>query len=194
VITWVNLESSGRRFTLYNTHLGIVPWNWARTGTELLTLLDRDWSGEPQILVGDFNTLRRGPLFRRLIRTQENGTPVVLDAWLEARKRERGPGSFHWGYGLPWPRVDYILLRPRCEVSRAAIVGERIGGIFPSDHYAVVADLDVCHGDGLLVVGGAESHSPGDGFSLRNPRAVPPTAGHTVPTGPPRHGFGPRQP
>jgi len=143
VITWVNLEGSGRRFTLYNTHLGIVPWNWARTGTELLTLLDRDWSGEPQILVGDFNTLRRGPLFRRLIRTQENGTPVVLDTWLEARKRERGPGSFHWGCGLPWPRVDYILLRPRCEVSRAAIVGERIGGIFPSDHYAVVADLEL---------------------------------------------------
>src|SRR6267378_4802987 len=55
VITWVNLEGSGRRFTLYNTHLGIVPWNWARTGTELLALLDRDWSGEPQILVGDFN-------------------------------------------------------------------------------------------------------------------------------------------
>src|SRR6185503_20599380 len=139
VVTWAKLEASGRPFTLYNTHLGILPWNWARTGTELLALLDRDWAGDPQILVGDFNTLRRGPLFRALVRGRDN---YVRDAWLEARVRERGPGSFHWGVGFPWPRVDYILVRPQCVVPRAALLGERIEGVFPSDHYAVVADLE----------------------------------------------------
>ena len=143
VVTWIKLEASGRPFMLYNTHLGIVPWNWARTGRELLQLLDRDWTGDPQILVGDFNTLRRGPLFRTLIRTGENGTPVVRDAWLEAQVRERGPGSFHWGLGLPWPRIDYILVRPGCVVSKAAVLDGRTQGIFPSDHHAVVAELEL---------------------------------------------------
>jgi endonuclease/exonuclease/phosphatase family metal-dependent hydrolase len=142
VVTWTRLEASGRSFTLYNTHLGIVPWNWARTGTELLELLDRDWTGEAQILVGDFNTLRRGPLFRTLIRKRDNGAPVVRDAWLEARVRECGPGSFHWGLGLPWPRIDYILVRPECVVSKATVLEGRMQGIFPSDHHAVVAELE----------------------------------------------------
>jgi endonuclease/exonuclease/phosphatase family metal-dependent hydrolase len=56
--------------------------------------------------------------------------------------RECGPGSFHWGLGLPWPRIDYILVRPECVVSKATVLEGRMQGIFPSDHHAVVAELE----------------------------------------------------
>jgi len=58
---------------------------------------------------------------------------------MRGSKRGRGsgaPGSFHWGVrSPPWPRVDYILLRPGgCEVSRAAIrVGSGSAESSPSE-------------------------------------------------------------
>jgi len=144
VLTWARLQGgAGSAFTVHNTHLGILPWNWARTAKELLSILGRDWHGEPQILAGDFNTLPWGPLVRLLRDGGDDPTKGFHDAWLEARKREGRAWTFHWGVGWSGPRLDYIMVRPQSKVSKAMTLGTRTDRVFPSDHFAVAADLEL---------------------------------------------------
>ena len=67
----------------------------------------------------------------------------VHDAWLEARQREGRGWTFHWGVGWSGPRLDYIMVRPQPKVERAMTLGSRTEKVFPSDHFAVVADLEL---------------------------------------------------
>jgi endonuclease/exonuclease/phosphatase family metal-dependent hydrolase len=142
VVNWARLEAGpGATCTIYNTHRGVLPWNEARTAIELLSTLDRHWKDEPQLLVGDLNCPPAGPLVRRLTADRSSDHPAFRDAWLDAKVREGSGRTFHWGFGLPGPRVDYILVRPQCLVSSATASEARIGGIFASDHFALAAEL-----------------------------------------------------
>lgn len=143
VVTWARLEGSGPGVTIYNTHLGILPWNWARTARELLLMLGREWNGEAQILMGDFNSPPGGPLLRILRSGGDDRSKAFRDTWHDATSREGRSRTFHWGFGWSGPRLDYILVRPWVEVSSFAVIEERKGGIFPSDHAALVADLEL---------------------------------------------------
>jgi endonuclease/exonuclease/phosphatase family metal-dependent hydrolase len=142
VVTWARLQdSAGFKLTIHNTHLGILPWNWARTARELLILLGRDWNGESQVLVGDFNSPPGGPLLRLLRKGGDDPSKAFRDAWPDANVREGRGRTFHWGFGWSGPRLDYILVRPRMNVLKAMVIEERREGVFPSDHSALAADL-----------------------------------------------------
>ena len=143
VVTWVQLEGDEPVPTVYNTHLGILPWNWSRTARELLLLLGHTWHGEGQVLVGDFNTLPNGPLLRILRNGRGDSSAAFSDSWHIAESRKGGTRTFHWGFGWPGPRLDYVMVRPRMIVSRVHTVTDRIGSIFPSDHFPVTADLEL---------------------------------------------------
>ena len=143
VVTWTRVQGSGHTFTLYNTHLGVLPWNWARTGRELLLLLGREWTGEPQILLGDFNSLPNGPLLRLLRAGGEDRSMAFRDAWNDARVREGRGRTFHWGFGWTGPRLDYVMVRPRVTVLRATVIEGKRGGIYSSDHAALTVDVEL---------------------------------------------------
>ena len=77
---------------------------------------------------------------------------VLIDAW---RYADPGDPGFTWdhrnGYQastlLPDSRIDYILVRPAPAGPRQGTVGRAgrhrpVDGVWPSDHFAVVADLD----------------------------------------------------
>jgi endonuclease/exonuclease/phosphatase family metal-dependent hydrolase len=118
-----------------------MPWTGGRTAGELLAILDRDWRDEAQILAGDFNSLPSWPLVRSLTAERASGMPPLRDAWRDASVRTGSQGTFHWGFGFPGPRLDYILVRPRCTVSSATTHASRIDGVFASDHAALVAEV-----------------------------------------------------
>jgi hypothetical protein len=144
VVNWARVRAgSGATCSVYNTHRGVMPWTGHRTARELLAILDRDWKDEPQILVGDFNSLPSWPLVRSLTAERNGGPPPLRDAWREADTRTGPQGTFHWGFGLPGPRLDYILVRPRCTVMRVETLGARIGGVYPSDHFALAAEVEL---------------------------------------------------
>ncbi|HYQ88471.1 MAG TPA: endonuclease/exonuclease/phosphatase family protein, partial [Candidatus Binatia bacterium] len=144
VVTWARVRTpSGATCVVYNTHRGLLPWTGGRVAGELLAILDRDWRDEPQILVGDFNAPSSWPLVRSLTAERNGGIPPLRDAWRDAAVRTGPAGTFHWGFGLPGPRLDYILVRPRCAITRVETLGSRIGGAFPSDHFALVAELEL---------------------------------------------------
>ncbi len=143
VVSWARVEvGSGANFAIYNTHRGLLPWTEARVATRLLAALDGGWD-VPQILVGDFNSPAAWPLMRSLTAKRPGNLPAFRDAWLEAKVREGAGQTFHWGFGLPGLRLDYILVRPQCLVSHARLSEARIGGIFASDHFALVAELEL---------------------------------------------------
>jgi len=143
VVNWARIEVPSGFAWVYNTHLGLMPWLAGRTAGELLVAMNRDWNGEPQVLVGDFNSPPGGPLLRALTAGDDADPAILHDAWLEARQRVGTGQTFHWGFGLPGPRIDYILVRPRWPILLGRTAGAPKGGIFPSDHFALIADLDM---------------------------------------------------
>ena len=132
--------------------------------------------GLPPLLTGDFNTVAEADELRLLLGHAAVPVPnlVFVDAWQVAGGDERD--GVTWDVGNPhvkpwvWPsrRLDYILvgLPPQGEppepldgpryltVSRCWLAGvEPVGGMQPSDHYAVAADL--------LAFGGPGERTPG---------------------------------
>ena len=145
VVNWARVEDSSGQLAcfVYNTHLGLLPWTASGTAKELLERLDQDWNHEAQILAGDFNATPGGPVMRLLLASGSAGPPAFRDAWVEARRQVGTGRTYHWGFGLPGPRLDYILLRPSCLVLNAATSIARTGRVFASDHAALTTELEL---------------------------------------------------
>lgn len=141
LVNWARIElSKGRTVGVYNTHLALVRGRTPGAARHLLELLDARWSGGVQILAGDFNARPTGAVLRTLTNPREHGPPSFVDTWCRSERRADG-GTFHWGLSLPGPRLDYILVRPSCDVASVTVSRSRNGGSEPSDHYAVTAEL-----------------------------------------------------
>ncbi|MBT7096740.1 endonuclease, partial [Candidatus Poribacteria bacterium] len=66
------------------------------------------------------------------------------DTWEEGESTPQGLASFH-GYRGPRDggRIDWILTRGAARATRSEIITYSEGGQFPSDHFPVVADIDI---------------------------------------------------
>jgi len=101
----------------------------------------------PVVLAADLNASPETPQTKAL-------TDVIVDTWIA------GGGDPDGGVTLSSKtafaplqakqqidrRIDYVLVRPgtadkRVSVQRAFVADEPVGDLYPSDHYAVVADL-----------------------------------------------------
>jgi endonuclease/exonuclease/phosphatase family metal-dependent hydrolase len=134
---------------------------------EALRKLGRDKTSAPQILCGDFNATPDSDEMRFLrgLTTLDGKRTHFQDAWLR-HHRECQPGDGP-AQGITWSseneltrplrsldidrRIDYIYVTSRKKDGRATILDcfvalterEEPGGICASDHYAVVADIQV---------------------------------------------------
>lgn len=91
------------------------------------------------LALGDYNsgantepqkTLMEGGLFR--------------DAWIEGRASDPSPGTFCDFKGLrTQERIDWILIGGRGRALAAQKIDEPIDGRYPSDHYPVMADVEI---------------------------------------------------
>jgi endonuclease/exonuclease/phosphatase family metal-dependent hydrolase len=103
----------------------------------------------PALLTADLNAPPTTPEIRAL-------TDVMVDAWVAAGGAADDGHTLSAGNPLApraawWlmdQRIDYVLARPGTPahpvvVERAFVAGEPRDGLYPSDHDAVVADLEV---------------------------------------------------
>lgn len=111
--------------------------------------------GLPPIVTGDLNAVAESDEVRLLEGfLTEPAVPdlLLVDAWRYAAPGDRGitwsRGNPHAAVtGEPDARIDYVLVgTPRgagaALVTGARVVGDRpVGGVWPADHAAVVADL-----------------------------------------------------
>jgi endonuclease/exonuclease/phosphatase family metal-dependent hydrolase len=144
LLNWVRAADlrDGARLVVFNTHLGLLPWRAREAARRLLTVIAREAGGRLEVLTGDFNSTPRGATLRTLLSDPATGEGRYDDAWRAARER-CGPGAtFHAGLGLPGPRIDFVLVRPGTTVAKAEVISGRVGSKFPSDHCALVVELE----------------------------------------------------
>jgi endonuclease/exonuclease/phosphatase family metal-dependent hydrolase len=144
LLNWVRAADSrdGTRLVFFNTHLGLLPWRAREAARRLLAVIAREADGRFEVFTGDLNSTPRGATLRTLLLDPATGEGRYCDAWGAAQERS-GPGwTFHAGLGLPGPRIDFVLVRPGTTVAGAEVVPGRVGSRFPSDHCALIAELE----------------------------------------------------
>jgi endonuclease/exonuclease/phosphatase family metal-dependent hydrolase len=159
VAVHARIDAPGGALPLFTTHLTYGPGRSALRAAQVRALarFAEEHSGGcayPPVVTGDLNA-EPGSDEMRLLGglLADPAVPglVLLDAW---RYADPGDPGFTWdlrnGYQgdsqIPDSRIDYILVglprqgRGRVESVRLAGTGP-VDGVWPSDHFAVVADL-----------------------------------------------------
>lgn len=140
MVTWARFEriADGATFTLYNTHFPyrvIDEPARIRCAELIRSRLSKLPRSERVILVGDFNTTFDTPAHSTLVES-------LTDAWLAAPKRSGPEGTFHGFTGRPEKRIDWILSRG-LQATWVKTVTTQRDGRYPSDHFPVVAELEL---------------------------------------------------
>jgi endonuclease/exonuclease/phosphatase family metal-dependent hydrolase len=136
MVTWGRLSDiEGKEILILNTHL---PYGRnageARRQSALLVLqqvaaLPQDL---PLLLTGDFNSPADGEIYGLL-------TVPLEDAWKTAQQTRGPEGTMH-GFGrITGRRIDWILHRNVGETLTAETITQTADGLYPSDHYPVMA-------------------------------------------------------
>lgn len=132
-------HSTGREFIALVTHLDHVS-NQARLEQAKLVAEWLASRSEPAMVLGDFNDWPGSPVHRVLTA----GYREMIDTW-QALCREEDEQSMtrHDRAGNPRKyRMDWILHSPGFAVSDAAILRDSEDGLYPSDHYPYLAELE----------------------------------------------------
>lgn len=138
LVTWALFErrSDGRRFYLFNTHLPYRPQDATarlRSAQLLRDRLRRLPADIPVVVTGDFNSEPDEAPYKTL--TSELG-----DARKLAATRSGPRATFHDFTGQASRQLDWILLRG-LHVDRFTTLDQHPGGLLPSDHFPLLAEL-----------------------------------------------------
>lgn len=145
MVTWVRFRDrqSGVEFFFWNTHLDHA----LQVAREKAAALIRERvnalkTALPVLLVGDFNAVAEAnPAYDTLVK--DGG---FRDTWTLAAERQNADYNTFNGFGEPRRaglRIDWILLRGEAQVASSEIVIFGRDGQFPSDHFPVVARLQL---------------------------------------------------
>ena len=148
-------EASGRRFGFADVHLdGASAASRERSAEALASWLDPDL---PWLVAGDFNEAPDGIAVRRLVAAglrdllaeqhasagehspdNASGHDAPGRGVMERDATEHGFGRIAAGR-----RIDYVLASEHWRLERAWVAHEQLGGRPPSDHWPVVARVDL---------------------------------------------------
>jgi endonuclease/exonuclease/phosphatase family metal-dependent hydrolase len=154
------VDSPAGRIPLATTQLTAAPWDSAARCEQVRTLVRclarREREDYPWVVMGDMNAEPDSDEIRLLCGHKTAPAQpgfVLVDAW---RYAEDGAESSTWDRANPHvrrtmepsSRIDYIVVGPPHEGRRGHVrsvrrVGaEPVGGVWPSDHAGVLAELD----------------------------------------------------
>ena len=142
ICTWARFRdrAGGGTFRVYNVHWDHISQpSRERSAALLLERIADGGSGEPVIVMGDFNAGEANPAFAAL--TASNRVPL-RDTFRALHADSAAVGTFHgFDGGTAGEKIDAILAGPAWEVRSSAIVRAASDGRYPSDHYPVTAVL-----------------------------------------------------
>ena len=155
VCAWQRLVDlqTGRGFYVFNTH-----WDHRHQGSrEHAALLiakridQRRHSGEPVVLLGDFNANENNPAVEYLLGQKASLAGVTSTRWprgltdtfssLHGHPRNRRTLHFWTGRKDSPLKVDHIFVSRGAKILGSGITDLRRGGRMPSDHYPVWAEV-----------------------------------------------------
>jgi endonuclease/exonuclease/phosphatase family metal-dependent hydrolase len=140
-VTWGLFETAWcARFHMFNTHFPSrkveqeARWKTAELILARISALD---PALPVIVSADFNSPAGGEIHELLTR-------YLRDAWLETQRRIGPEGTLN-GFGKLSGdrRIDWILFRAPWLVRHVETVALSRNGVYPSDHYPVVAEFEI---------------------------------------------------
>lgn len=138
VATWAVLENkeTGEKYTHLNTHLDHVleETRVSQVGVLLDRLTELQKSSKV-VCTGDFNTYENGDVYAKM-------TEVTDDARKAAENSDSGHTYHNYGKATDEPSaIDYIFVPKGTNVQTYKIIRNTVKGMYPSDHYPVVADF-----------------------------------------------------
>ena len=139
----VTIDAGGAPFHVFDTHFSLSETARISNAREVSDLVAQQAGDEAAVVMGDLNAEPDTPPIRFLTAKLEvdGERGDFVDCWLAANPEAQGYTYASWG-GIR--RIDYILARNIRSVRSAEIVGgAATGGVYPSDHMGIVADLEV---------------------------------------------------
>ena len=146
VVTWGYFKDKKQRkkFYFFNTHFdhrGVIA---KRASAELILQKITEIAGQNAfVLTGDFNGDPKSEPYAIL--TKKGNAVGLQDAFFRSRTGHYGQQSTFSGFKVPREddlrRIDYIFVPKRMTVLKHAILTDSWGGLFPSDHFPVLARL-----------------------------------------------------
>ncbi len=145
IVTWAYLEirHTRKRFYTFNTHFH---WGEEFQRKAALLLSDRIRSlapREPVILAGDFNAVPWSEPWKILKGSGAKDGLILLDCWQALNMPESKGGSSHSFTGQPEDRIDWILASGHFRMKAVEIIEYNQAGRYPSDHFPVLATLEL---------------------------------------------------
>lgn len=144
IVTWARFHhlETARGVYVFNTHFTLRGGRRHLEGAQMIN--ERVAAlppGSAVVVMGDFNAVAGASETWELATSQG-----LRDAWRLARERE-GPAVTSNGFGPPpedWEgRIDWILVGGPVTVPAIATVVHSVEGRYPSDHYPVLATLEI---------------------------------------------------
>lgn len=132
----VTLHQCGdRKIRVYNTHLDCISRTARLFGIATIAariIADNKREPLPYIVTGDFNAKPDSVVVRMLRENKRLHMRSVIDSAV---------GTYHGFSGIPGDTIDYIFASNDLIVEEAYIARQSYGGIYPSDHFPIVARL-----------------------------------------------------
>jgi endonuclease/exonuclease/phosphatase family metal-dependent hydrolase len=157
ICTWAHFidKQTHRSFYLYNTHLDHQSQPSRERGIELIAarIATRTHRNDPVMITGDFNAgedntvirFAKGEIPRASKADERPITPMrLIDTFRVAHPDAEPVGTFH-GFrgGRGGPKIDYVFADPNITVREGAILYDNTEGRYPSDHYPVMARVNL---------------------------------------------------
>jgi len=148
IASWVKLtdKDSGRQFVVLNMHWDHVSEDARRKSAALVRKRLAQIGGDlPVIVMGDLNSREDSPAVKELVGANDSTGRGLADSFRELRpKRSAKESSFNnWNGTVEGSRIDFILHTSEFKPVAADIVRTSYDGHWPSDHYPVVATLQL---------------------------------------------------
>jgi endonuclease/exonuclease/phosphatase family metal-dependent hydrolase len=143
ICTWARLiDRDGTAFWFFNVHLDHESQPSRERSTQLLLrrIDARAFPGEPVVVTGDFNVGEDNPAILTML-----GAKAFVDTYRVIHPDEKQVGSFSNFKldSIDGPKIDYVLVQPGTDVLSAEIVRTARDGRYPSDHFPVVARIQL---------------------------------------------------
>jgi endonuclease/exonuclease/phosphatase family metal-dependent hydrolase len=137
-------KEDGKEFYFFNTHFDHIG-DTARVESAKLIIkkIKEIPANFPVILSGDFNITSDSEPYKILTGEKlPDGNPVLYDAqFISSTPHSGGMNSFN-GFGKieePYRKIDFIFVNDKVSVFTHGIITDKINGLYPSDHFPVLA-------------------------------------------------------
>lgn len=136
---WVELthQPAGRSLTFLNTHFDLMPQAIIDSARLIRRWGERTAARRPVIITGDFNASKDSAAYEVLVDGR-----VLADAWRQANGTAGEPTYHAFGQPEALSAIDWVLASPPLRAATATVDRRQRDGIYPSDHFPVVATLE----------------------------------------------------